>query len=109
MTKAEYDKWLKKQGIHPSQLKEKKKGKAPKKYKPKNTYSDYYENKDFNGNPIMKKEMDISKESDAIKKEIQRKRELILAMNMTGPRDLDYYVADIDQIHLVTKSSLKKI
>lgn len=104
MNKKEYEKWLKKQGIHLSQLKERKPKNKP--YKPTTNYaSSYYEEKTLDGKPILKKEKDFSQESEKLQKEIQRKRELMLAMNMTGPRDLDYYVAGIDQIHLVSKGT----
>lgn len=98
-TKEKHEKWLKSQGLHPSQLK--KRRPKNKIMKTNTTYAkDYYENKRLDGKPILKKEMDLSNESENTKKEIARKQSVIRAMNMPGPRDLDYSVGEINPKHL---------
>lgn len=98
-TKEQHEKWLKSQGLHPSQLKKKKPKKKP--MRTNTTFAkDYYENKQLDGKPILKKEMNLSEESEDTKKEILRKQSVMRAMNMPGPRDLDYSIGEIDSKYL---------
>lgn len=100
-TKEQHEKWLKKKGLTLKDIRKKK----PKKklYKPNTNYAEsYYENKKLYGTPLPKKSIDISNESIKVQNEIKRKQELMQAMNMPGPRDLNYEIGEIPQKYLQT-------
>ena len=56
------------------------------------------------GKPLNKDTLDLSNESPAIKKEIERKQNLLRAINMPAPRDLSDDVPErtIDQKNLIS-------
>lgn len=56
------------------------------------------------GKPLDKNKLDLSNESNAIKKEIERKQNLLRAINMPAPRDLSDDVPErtIDQKNLIS-------
>lgn len=79
MTPAQHEKWLRKMGVHPEQLKAKKKSK--KLYKPQKTVKGYYEDKPLTGNsPLREPEKPVK-----VLSPLQVK---ILEENRTSPRDL---------------------
>lgn len=101
-TKAQHEKWLKSQGLSLKQITKRK----PKKKVMRtstNYANNYYEDKRLDGKPILKNELDLTNESESTKKEILRKQSVIRAMNMPGPRDLDYSIGEIDSKHLRSK------
>lgn len=101
-TKEQHKKWLEKQGLSLKDIRKRK----PKKslYKPQTKYAEsYYEEKTLDGRPMPKKELDISNESNKVQNEIKRKQEIMQAMNMPGPRDLNYAIGEIPQKYLQSK------
>lgn len=80
MTPQQHEKWLRKMGVHPDQLKEKK-PKKKKVYRPKTVASGYYEDKKLSGSsPLLRgQEKKLNNPSLQIK---------VLEENRTSPRDL---------------------